>query len=192
MGMSQSYGATNDEESLKTLAKAVEIGCTFWDSAAIYGSGHNERLIGRFFKENPGSREKVFIASKCGIPVSPSDAPKVSLAFNADAERLALDQFGENGPTGGIDNSAEHIKSYIQGSIERLGTTPDLYYIHRIEPERDLNESIGALDEVRKAGKCKYIGLSECSAETLRKACNSTWISIVVRRKEGLTINPVS
>ena len=72
-----------------------------------------------------------------------------------------------------MDNSAQHIKSYIQDSIERLETTPDLYYLHRIEPGRDLEESIGALNEVRKAGKCKYIGLSECSAETLRKACNS-------------------
>ncbi|KAG7562875.1 hypothetical protein FFLO_01704 [Filobasidium floriforme] len=148
MGMSQSYGAADDEESLKTLAKAVELGCTFWDSAAIYGSGHNERLIGRFFKENEGAREKVFIASKCGI------------------------EFTADGPTGRIDNSAQHIKSYLQASTERLGTVPDLYYIHRIEPGRDLTESIGALDEARKAGKCRYIGLSECSAETLRKACS--------------------
>lgn len=72
MGFSQSYGPAKDEESLQTLAKAVELGCTFWDSAAVYGCGHNESLIGKFFSENPGSREKVFIASKCGIEVSSS------------------------------------------------------------------------------------------------------------------------
>ena len=72
MGFSQSYGPAKDEESLQTLAKAVELGCTFWDSAAVYGCGHNESLIGKFFSENPGSREKVFIASKCGIEVSVS------------------------------------------------------------------------------------------------------------------------
>jgi aryl-alcohol dehydrogenase-like predicted oxidoreductase len=69
MGFSQGYGPAKDEESLETLAKAVELGCTFWDSAVVYGCGHNESLIGRFFEENPGSREKVFLASKCGIEV---------------------------------------------------------------------------------------------------------------------------
>jgi aryl-alcohol dehydrogenase-like predicted oxidoreductase len=73
-------------------------------------------------------------------------------------------------PTG-VNNSAEHIKQYIEGTIERLGSPPDLYYLHRIEPGRDLKESIGALNDIKQAGKCKYIGLSECSAETLRKAC---------------------
>lgn len=76
-----------------------------------------------------------------------------------------------------VDNSAEHINSYIEGTIERLGTFPDLYYLHRIEEGRDLKESIGALAGLKKAGKCKYIGLSECSANTLRKACVSTFYS---------------
>lgn len=71
----------------------------------------------------------------------------------------------------GVDNSAEHIKEYVEGTIKRLGSPPDLYYLHRIEPGRDLKESIGALNDIKQAGKCKYIGLSECSAETLRKAC---------------------
>jgi len=84
MGMSQSYGESDDDESLKTLAKAVELGCTFWDSAAIYGSGHNERLIGRFFKENEGAREKVFIASKCGLPVSHTGLHRIALQPNPD------------------------------------------------------------------------------------------------------------
>lgn len=72
MSLSGSYGAANDEESLQVLAKAIELGCTFWDSALVYGKGHNEQLLGRFFKENPGARDKVFLASKCGFDVSPT------------------------------------------------------------------------------------------------------------------------
>jgi hypothetical protein len=74
----------------------------------------------------------------------------------------------------GVTNSPSHIKKYIDGTIERLGFTPDLYYLHRIDPNTPLEESIPALDECRKSGKTKYIGLSECSAKTLRKANSST------------------
>jgi aryl-alcohol dehydrogenase-like predicted oxidoreductase len=70
-----------------------------------------------------------------------------------------------------VNNSEAHIKEYIEGTIERLGSAPDLYYLHRIEPGRSLDESINALSDLKKAGKCRYIGLSECSTETLRKAC---------------------
>lgn len=73
----------------------------------------------------------------------------------------------------GVDNSPAHIKEYIEGTIERLGFTPDLYYLHRIDPKTPLEESIPALDDIRKAGKTKYIGLSECSAKTLRLANSS-------------------
>jgi aryl-alcohol dehydrogenase-like predicted oxidoreductase len=72
-----------------------------------------------------------------------------------------------------VNNSEAHIKEYIEGTIERLGSAPDLYYLHRIEPGRSLDESINALNDLKKAGKCKYIGLSECGTETLRKACKS-------------------
>jgi len=72
-----------------------------------------------------------------------------------------------------VDNSPSHIKEYIEGTIERLGFTPDLYYLHRMDPNTPLEKSIPALDEIRKAGKTKYIGLSECSAKTLRKADSS-------------------
>ena len=108
----------------------------------VYQAGVNEKLLGDFIRKH-NVRDKVFIASKCGF------------ACFED---------------GSVTNSASHIKSYIDSTIERLGFAPDLYYLHRIEPGRDLNESIGALDEIRKAGKTKYIGLSECSAATLRKA----------------------
>jgi aryl-alcohol dehydrogenase-like predicted oxidoreductase len=70
MSLSGTYGPADDTESMKVLSKALDIGCYFWDSAVAYGKGHNEELIGRFFKENPGSREKVFIASKCAFEVS--------------------------------------------------------------------------------------------------------------------------
>lgn len=72
-----------------------------------------------------------------------------------------------------VNNSAEHIMEYIQGSIQRLGSAPDLYYLHRIERGRALEESINVLNDLKKTGKCRYIGLSECSAATLRKACAS-------------------
>ena len=75
-----------------------------------------------------------------------------------------------NGGDGKVTNSASHIAEYIEGTIERLGFTPDLYYLHRIDPDTPLEESIPALDKIRREGKTKYIGLSECSAKTLRKA----------------------
>jgi len=71
MSFSGGYGEANDEDSLRVLVKAVELGCTFWDTAQVYGQGHNETLIGRFLAENPGAREKVFIGSKCGFTVRP-------------------------------------------------------------------------------------------------------------------------
>ncbi|KAK8854971.1 hypothetical protein IAR55_003711 [Kwoniella newhampshirensis] len=147
MGLSHTYGAANDDESKKTLKAAVDLGCTFWDSAVAYGNGGNEKLLGEFFKET-GTRDKVFVASKCGFAVMPDDEE----------------------PTRAVTNTPAHINKYIEGTKERLGSYPDLYYLHRIDPNTPLEESIGALDALRKAGKTKYIGLSECSVATLRKA----------------------
>ncbi|KAL4882386.1 NADP-dependent oxidoreductase domain-containing protein [Aspergillus karnatakaensis] len=143
MGMSFGLGSNLSlEQAEPVLLKAIELGCTFWDTAVVYQAGVNEKLLGDFIRKH-NVRDKVFIASKCGFDV-----------------------FG----TGKVTNSASHIKSYIEGTIERLGFAPDLYYLHRIDPNTPLEESIPALDEIRKAGKTKYIGLSECSAATLRKA----------------------
>ena len=145
--MGLSFGLGNNlslEEAEPVLLKAIELGCTFWDTAVVYRAGVNEKLLGDFIRKH-NVRDKIFIASKCG--------------FNC-----------MDGGDGKVTNSADHIKTYIEGTIERLGFTPDLYYLHRIEPGRSLEESIGALDEMRKAGRTKYIGLSECSAATLRKA----------------------
>ncbi|WRT70566.1 uncharacterized protein IL334_007564 [Kwoniella shivajii] len=148
MGFSQSYGPANDDESKRTLQTALDLGCTFWDSAVVYGRGHNEKLLGEFFEET-NSRDKVFVASKCGFA-----------CFEAESG------------LGNVINKASHINEYIEGTKERLGSYPDLYYLHRIDPNTALEESITALDGLRKAGKCKYIGLSECGVATLRKACS--------------------
>lgn len=142
MGFSMSYGPAIDSESHQTLSKAASLGCTFWDTAAVYGAGHNESLIGDWVRANPSARSKLFIGSKCGHDAN-----------------------------GHVTNSKEHIEATIAESTERLGFAPDLYYLHRIEPGRALEESIGTLQKLKEAGKCRYIGVSECNAETLRKAC---------------------
>ncbi|OBT71632.1 hypothetical protein VF21_08953 [Pseudogymnoascus sp. 05NY08] len=144
MGLNSAMGSNLDlEQAEPVLQKAIELGCTFWDTAVVYRNGVNEKLLGDFIKKH-NVRDKVFVASKCGFSVF--------------------------GPQPGVTNSAAHIKEYIEGTIDRLGFTPDLYYLHRIDPNTPLEESITALDELRRAGKTKYIGLSECSAATLRKA----------------------
>ncbi|GAB7334919.1 hypothetical protein MBLNU13_g06801t2 [Cladosporium sp. NU13] len=147
--MGISFGLGNNltlEQAEPVLLKALELGCTFWDTAVVYQAGVNEKLLGDFIRKH-NVRDKIFLASKCGFA-----------AFE----------------DGAVTNSPEHIKSYIDGTIERLGFAPDLYYLHRIDPKTPLEHSIPALDAIRKAGKTKYIGLSECSAATLRKANSST------------------
>ncbi|TYJ55912.1 hypothetical protein B9479_003435 [Cryptococcus floricola] len=151
MGLSIAYGPADDTESHKTLQKAIDLGCTFWDSAVVYGAGHNESLIGDFFKKT-GTRDKVFIASKCGFDCLDGQDPMTSMS--------------------NVTNKPEHIRAYIEGTKDRLGSYPDLYYLHRIDPNTPIEESVTTLDELRKAGKTKYIGLSECGVETLRKACS--------------------
>lgn len=144
MGISFGLGSNLSlEEAEPVLLKAIELGCTFWDTAVAYQAGVNEKLLGEFIRKH-NVRDKIFIASKC-----------------------AFDVFG---PERKVTNSPSHIREYIDGTIERLGFTPDLYYLHRIDPNTPLGVSIPVMDEIRKAGKTKYIGLSECSAATLRKA----------------------
>ena len=143
MSMSQAYGTRNDEESLKTLQRALDLGVTFWDTADVYGEGHNEALVG---KALAGRRSEVFLATKCGI------------------------LFGEGGR--GLDGSPAHIRTACEASLKRLRTDViDLYYLHRRDPKTPIEESVGALAELVKEGKVRHIGLSEVAPATLERAC---------------------
>ena len=145
MGMSHGYGEPDDVESIATLEKAIEIGVTFWDTADIYGAGKNEELIANVLKPN---RDKIFLATKFGfIP-------------NA-----------ENKYAFGFDASPKHLRIAVENSLKRLNTDViDLYYAHRIDPNVPVEETVGAMAELVKEGKVRFLGLSEVSANTLRRA----------------------
>ncbi|UCV06852.1 aldo/keto reductase [Dechloromonas denitrificans] len=148
MGMSEFYGASDDEQSLATLERALELGINLFDTADTYGFGHNESLLGRFLKQGgPARRPQVVIASKFGIVRQPG-------AY----ERR-------------IDNTPAYIQSACEASLRRLGVeTIDLYYCHRRNPEVPIEDMVGALADLVAAGKVRQIGLSEVSPETLRRA----------------------
>jgi aryl-alcohol dehydrogenase-like predicted oxidoreductase len=143
MGMSEFYGDSDDEESLTTIRHALDIGVTFLDTSDMYGSGHNERLVGRAIA---GRRDQAQIATKFAIR-------------REGGERR-------------IDNSPEWIREACEGSLSRLGIERiDLYYMHRRNPGVPIEESVGAMAELVSEGKVAQLGLSEVSAETLRAAC---------------------
>jgi aryl-alcohol dehydrogenase-like predicted oxidoreductase len=149
MGMSEFYGPQDDAESLKTLARALELGVTLYDTADMYGRGHNETLLGGFFK---GRRDKVVISSKFGVVRDP------------------------NGPSGSLydrdlDNSAAYMRKCIEASLKRLQTDHlDLYYIHRYDARVPIEEPIAALAGLVREGKIRGIGLSEVGPDILRRA----------------------
>jgi aryl-alcohol dehydrogenase-like predicted oxidoreductase len=144
MGMSEFYGQSNDEQSLATLEAAFEQGVNFYDTADTYGSGHNETLIAKFIA---GKRDKLTIATKFGIVRKPGEYKR------------------------SLDNSAAYIRQACEASLTRLGVDViDVYYAHRITHSVALEESIGAMGDLVKAGKVRALGLSEVSAQTLRKA----------------------
>lgn len=146
MGMSHGYGEPDDEESIATLEKAIEIGITFWDTADIYGAGKNEELIAKVLKPN---RDKIFLATKFGFK------PGV-----------------ENKYAFGFDASPDYMRKAVEYSLKRLNTDViDLYYAHRIDPNVPVEEMVGAMADLVKEGKVRYLGLSEASANTLRRAC---------------------
>lgn len=147
MGMSEFYGPINIPDSIATLNRALELGCNFFDTAAIYGLGHNERLLGTLLYGI--ARETYFIATKCGVRRDPSDLTK----------RV-------------VDNSPEHIKESCTESLVRLGIGYiDLYYLHRIARNgADIEASMQAMAELLAEGKIHYVGLSEASKEIIERA----------------------
>jgi aryl-alcohol dehydrogenase-like predicted oxidoreductase len=151
MGMNHGYGNANDEESLATLNLALELGINFWDTADIYANGKNEELVARVLKPN---REKVFIATKFGFR-------------QKEADKTAM----PGAPGSFFDGSPAYLKTAVEKSLVRLGIeTIDLYYAHRIDPNVPLEDMVGAMAELVKDGKVRYLGLSEASAASIRRA----------------------
>lgn len=144
MGMSEFYGPRDDAESLAVLARAVDLGIDFLDTADMYGPHHNEELIGRFLA---GSGARVKIATKFGIVRKPGEYAR------------------------SIDNSVDYMRRACEGSLKRLGVERiDLYYVHRVDRERPIEETMAGLASLKQEGKIGHIGLCEVSAETLRRA----------------------
>ncbi|WP_129286517.1 aldo/keto reductase [Streptomyces sp. GZWMJZ-114] len=149
MGMSAFYGTTDEKEGIETIHRALELGVDFLDTAQMYGPLTNESLVGRAVK---GHRDEYVIATK----------------FN-----LRMDDAvpGDPSTVGRQDGSAEHVRTSIEGSLKRLGTDyVDLYYQHRVDPNVPIEETVGALAELVAEGKVRHIGLSEASAQTIRRA----------------------
>lgn len=147
MGMSFAYGQADQAESVRTLARSLELGMDHWDTAEIYGPFKNEELIGRFLAASPGRRKRVTLASK------------FAWRFSPDGERT------------GLDGSAANMRRAIEGSLKRLGTDHlDLYYLHRKDPATPIEETVGAMAELVREGKIRFLGLSEVGPETLRRA----------------------
>jgi aryl-alcohol dehydrogenase-like predicted oxidoreductase len=149
MGMSAFYGSTDQEEAIATVRRGLEIGVNFLDTAQMYGPLTNESLVGEAIR---GHREEYVIATK----------------FNYRMDNAVPGDISTVGPQ---DGSAEHVRSSVHGSLERLGTDHiDLYYQHRVDPDVPIEETVGALAELVAEGKVRYIGLSEASAQTIRRA----------------------
>ncbi len=153
------YGPTNEGESLQTLARALELGVDFWDTANVYGDGLCERVIGKFLAEDKSRRGKVTLATKFAI------------RRRDDGARY-------------FDNSAAHIREALDGSRKRLGVdTIDLYYVHRVDKSIPIEDTIGELARLVQAGAIGAIGLSEVAPDTLRP---SRTITATIARAGGV------
>jgi aryl-alcohol dehydrogenase-like predicted oxidoreductase len=145
MGMSEFYGNRDEKESLATIDRALELGVTFLDTADIYGPFTNEELVGRAIR---GRRDRVVLATKFGIVRDPNDPTKR-----------------------GINGRPEYVRASCEGSLRRLGVDHiDLYYQHRVDQSVPIEETVGAMAELVKAGKVRHIGLSEAAPRTIRRA----------------------
>jgi aryl-alcohol dehydrogenase-like predicted oxidoreductase len=148
MGMSAFYGAADEGEALATIHRALDLGCGFLDTSDMYGPHTNERLVGRAIKDR---RDEVFLATKFGIKVEPGEAG--------------------GPPVRSIDGSPDYVRAACEGSLQRLGVEHvDLYYQHRVDPNTPIEDTVGAMAELVAAGKVRHLGLSEASAETIRRA----------------------
>jgi aryl-alcohol dehydrogenase-like predicted oxidoreductase len=149
MGMSQAYGTDeerDERESIATIHRAVELGCTFLDTAEVYGPYVNEELLARALRELGGGRDRVTIATKFGFRI-------------------------ENGAMTGLNSRPEHVREAVEGSLRRLGTDRiDLLYQHRVDPQVPIEEVVGTMAELVREGKARYLGLSEAGEQTIRRA----------------------
>jgi aryl-alcohol dehydrogenase-like predicted oxidoreductase len=145
MGMSEFYGRGDDDESVATIHRALELGVTFLDTSDMYGPHHNERLVGRAIA---GRRDEVAVATKFGIVRDPDDST-----------------------VRGLDGSPAYVHRACDASLQRLGVDRiDLYYLHRVDPGTPIEETVGAMAELVQAGKVRALGLSEAAPETIRRA----------------------
>ncbi|HEX5435595.1 MAG TPA: aldo/keto reductase [Gemmatimonadaceae bacterium] len=145
MGMSEFYGPSNEQESVATIHRAIELGVTMFDTADVYGPFTNEELVGRALR---GRRDEVVIATKFGNVRDPNDRTKRA-----------------------INGRPEYVRQACDASLRRLGVdTIDLYYQHRVDPNTPIEDTVGAMAELVQAGKVRYLGLSEAAPETIRRA----------------------